>query len=332
MEIFDRLRQFEILAHFSDHQIDLLSTCTSRIRYPRDTQVITEGDSTREIYLVDIGEIKIQRDTPYGCYSLARLKAGDIFGETSFIDDNARSGDALIVTDTILLMVNLASLAPLIEQHQQFTLAFYWAIWKSLSMKLRKTNDALAGFFSKAGSVATERIIPPAETNDEIRVEIGAKRELFREQTLSPMEINFLATLSKEEEFSPNEYIFRDGEDGDRMFVILEGHVMISKQIVDVDEEALAFLERGDYFGEMALIDQQPRSADAKAHDDGAVVLSISREVMEGILDIQKVSSLRLLRLLCNLIAKRLRDIDDKLVGWFIFDTGSGHSLDMPTH
>ncbi len=330
MDIFDRLRQFEVLAHFSDHQIDLLTTCASRIHYPRDTLVLKEGENSREIYFVDVGEIQIRRNTPYGCYSLAQLKAGDVFGETSFVDDKARSGDALIVTDSTLLPISHASLATLIGQDQKFTLAIYWAVWKSLSKKLRKTNDALAEFFSQAESKVAEKSISRAGTDGEICVGIGAKRELFREQPLSPMEINFLATLSKEEEFSSNEYIFRDGEGGDRMFVVLEGQVMISKQIVGADEEALAFLERGDYFGEMALIDRQPRSADAKAHENGAIVLSISSDVVDGILGIQKISSLRLLRLLCNLIAKRLREIDDKLVGWFIFDAGSGHSLNLP--
>ncbi len=330
MDIFDRLRQFDILAHFSDSQIERLSICTSRIRYPKDTLVLKEGDKTRDLYFVDVGDIQIQRNTPYGCFSLARLKAGDVFGETSFVDDHARSGDALIVTDTVLFVVNPASVAPVIEQDQRFTLALYWAVWKSLSAKLRKTNEALARFFSKSGSATQETELTRDETSGEIHVGIGAKRELFREQKLSPMEINFMATLSKEEKFPPNEYIFREGEGGDKMFVVLEGQVMISKQITGAGEEALAFLERGDYFGEMALIDQQPRSADARAHDNGAVVLSISREVLEGILDIQKVSSLRMLRLLCNLIAKRLREIDDKLVGWFIFAAGSGESLDTP--
>ena len=114
------------------------------------------------------------------------------------------------------------------------------------------------------------------------------------------------------------------------MYVVLEGKIMISKEITGAGEEALAFLERGDYFGEMALIDREPRSAQAKAHDDGAVVLGISREVLEGILDIQKVSSLRLLRLLCQMIAKRLREVDEKLIGWFIFSAGSGSSLEIP--
>ncbi len=331
MDIFDRLRQFEILAHFSDAQIERLSICTSRVPYPKDTMVLKEGDKTRDLYFVDVGEIQIQRNTPYGCFSLARLKAGDVFGETSFVDDNARSGDALIVADTVLFMINPTSLAPVVEQDQRLTLALYWAVWKSLSDKLRKTNEALARFFSKSGSRTPDTSMTNDGTSGKIRVGIGAKRDLFREQKLSPMEINFMATLSREEEFPANEYIFREGEDGDRMFVVLEGQVMISKQITGAGEEALAFLERGDYFGEMALIDQQPRSADARAHDHGAVVLSISREVLEGILDIQKVSSLRLLQLLCNLVAKRLREIDDKLVGWYIFAAGSGESLDTPT-
>ena len=62
---------------------------------------------------------------------------------------------------------------------------------------------------------------------------------------------------------------------------------------------------------------------DAKAHDEGAVVLAIPREVLTGILDIQKLSSLRLLKILCTLVATRLRELDDKVVGWYILAGGS---------
>ena len=92
--------------------------------------------------------------------------------------------------------------------------------------------------------------------------------------------------------------------------------------IPGVGEEALAFLGRGDYFGEMALIDRLPRSAEAKAHSEGALVLSIPRDVLEGILNIQKVSSVRLLRLLGSLVAHRLRESDNRLVGWHVLAAG----------
>jgi hypothetical protein len=56
------------------------------------------------------------------------------------------------------------------------------------------------------------------------------------------------------------------------------------------------------------------------------VVLAIPRNVLEGILDIHKVSSLRLLNILCNLVTSRLREIDDKVITWFILAGGSGIS------
>lgn len=52
------------------------------------------------------------------------------------------------------------------------------------------------------------------------------------------------------------------------------------------------------------------------------MVLAIPRDVLEGILDIDKVTSKRMLTILCSLIAKRLRALDEKIVGWFILSGG----------
>jgi len=326
VDVFDRLRQFEVLTHFSDQQIQQLATCTSRIRYDAGTRILEEGDASRDAYLVDVGELEIRRNTPYGLYTLASLDVGDLFGEASFVDSNARSGDAVTIKDTVLFPLNASVVQKLTENDKKFSLAMAWTIWKSLSHKLRQTNERLAQFFQAAPADSTQEFTRKAQS-EEFHVGINAKRDLFREHKLSPMEINFLASLSREERLEPDEVLFREGAEGDKMYVVLEGRVMISKQIAGAGEEALAFLERGDFFGEMALIDRQPRSADATADKSGAVVLGIPRDVLEGILDIQKVSSLGLLQLLNKLVAKRLREVDDKLVGWFIFSAGSGSSL-----
>lgn len=326
-ELFDRLRHFEILTHFSDEQIDLLATCTSMVRYSKGAKILSEGEEGQDIFLIDSGEVEIRRQTPFGHYPFARLKAGDVFGETSFIDGQPRSGDAFVVEDAVIFPLNALALAPVIEEHPRWALALYWALWKSLSRKLRLTNETLADFFSGARKKAPIQPVP--RQNEDFRVGLDKKRDLFREQPLSPMEINFLSSLSKEKHFKREEYLFREGQEGDALYIVLEGQIRISKDTA-AGEEALAILERGDYFGEMALIDRQPRSADAKAHSEEVVVLTISREVLEGILSVQKVSSLRLLKLLCSLIAKRLREIDHKLVSWYIFDQGSGETLGVP--
>ena len=326
-DLFDRLRQIDILTHFSDEQIDLLATCTAMVRYSKGSTIIREGEESQDIFLIDSGEIEIRRDTPFGHYAFARLKAGDVFGETSFIDGQPRSGDAYVTEDAVTFPLNAHAMHRAMEENPRWALALYWALWKSLSRKLRQTNEVLADFF--AGARKKAPTAPAVKPSEDFRIGLDKKRDLFREQPLSPMEINFLASLSKEKRFKREEYLFREGQEGDHLYIVLEGQIRIRKYTA-AGVEALAILERGDYFGEMALIDRQPRSADAKAHSEEVVVLMISREVLEGILDIQKVSSLRLLKLLCGLIAKRLREIDHKLVSWYIFDQGSGDTLGVP--
>jgi CRP/FNR family transcriptional regulator, cyclic AMP receptor protein len=324
------LRRWEIFSHFSDEQLAQLAQLATRGRHPAGAMIVKEGEETQDAYLIESGGVRIQRKTPYGHFSLAALEPGTLFGETSFVDRVPRSGDAVTTADTELIGLNPETLSSLMESDPRFKLALYWAFWKSLSSKLRQTNDNLTRFFSQTGKPPSAETASPREATGEFHVDLASKRKLFQEQKLSSMEINFLATLSKERKYGPSQVIFREGEMGHEMYVVLEGRVMISKYIPGAGEEALAFLERGGYFGEMALIDNAPRSADAKAHEGGAVVLVISREVLEGILDINKISSIRLLTILCNLVASRLRELDDKIIGWFIIAGGSGISWPVP--
>jgi CRP/FNR family transcriptional regulator, cyclic AMP receptor protein len=319
------LRRWDVFSHFTDGQLEQLGGHVTRVRVPAGANVVREGDVTQVAYLVESGSVSIQRRTPYGLFSLATLEPGQIFGETSFVDQQARSVDVVAVTDADLVALNPASLVPLTDSDQRLAVALYWTFWKGLSRKLRLTNEVLTRFFGTGEKAAPQPELDPAGEADPggVRVDLASKRKLFQEQKLSNLEINFLASLSREKKFRPQQVMFREGDEADEMYVVLEGRVMISKQIPGAGEEALAFLERGDYFGEMALIDNQPRSADAKAHDEGAVVLAIPREVLTGILDIQKLSSLRLLKILCTLVATRLRELDDKVVGWYILAGGS---------
>ncbi|HUF77431.1 MAG TPA: cyclic nucleotide-binding domain-containing protein [Thermoanaerobaculia bacterium] len=331
MDLADRLKRWDAFSHFTRPQLDALGDCVALARYPAGVSIVSEGDATADAYLIDSGRIRIRRQTAYGDYTLATLSPGDLFGETSFVDRNTRSGDALAEETTQLLGFNPATLRPLLDRDRRLAIALYWTFWKSLSRKLRSTNARLDQFFIETARPAdATELSPGAADGGEFRVDLASKRKLFAEQRLSSLEINFLSTLSQERKLAPGEILFREGDLGDEMYVLLDGRVMIYKYIQGAGEEALAFLERGDYFGEMALIDGEPRSADARADEGGAVVLAISGEVLSGILDLGKVSSLPLLKILCGLVAKRLRELDDKLVGWFILAGGGEASTPSP--
>ena len=66
------------------------------------------------------------------------------------------------------------------------------------------------------------------------------------------------------EEVAAGDYVFREGELGTEMFILQEGQVEILKTLDGVDEQ-LAVLEKGDFFGEMSLLEDLPRTATARA-------------------------------------------------------------------
>ena len=75
------------------------------------------------------------------------------------------------------------------------------------------------------------------------------------------------------------EYIFRDGDVADTLYLIHKGSVRISKNVDGVDEE-LQILKEGEFVGDMAVINSQPRSADACALED-CELIEMNKEAFE---------------------------------------------------
>jgi CRP-like cAMP-binding protein len=66
----------------------------------------------------------------------------------------------------------------------------------------------------------------------------------------------------------------------------------------------------------MALIDELPRSADARAHSSTATVFSISKSLLEEVLSMDPDAAVQFLSLLNRLLCRRLRAMNERLVAW----------------
>lgn len=150
-------------------------------------------------------------------------------------------------------------------------------------------------------------------------LEILKKVYLF--ESLSVHELEKIEKISRMEAFAKNSVIFKEGEPGDRCYVITNGDVRISKFIPNIGEEALAVLKPGDYFGEMALIDNFPRSAHAIANTDVAV-LAISKTDLDKILIMDRELGYKLLWAFTKTLSKRLRETNEKLTGFLAMSGG----------
>lgn len=133
---------------------------------------------------------------------------------------------------------------------------------------------------------------------------------IFRD--LTDGELGRVAELCEERRFAGGEYVFHEGEPGNRLFVVIGGQVRISRQIPGAGEEALAVLKPGALFGEMAAFDRSERSTDAIADGDTRL-LTISRAEFEMLLDLNREIAYKVLWSVVRMLSGRLRATNDSL-------------------
>jgi len=142
------------------------------------------------------------------------------------------------------------------------------------------------------------------------RIEQLAKIDLF--SGLKPQAIELISKVSTEESHALGTKIFEHGDAGDKLYLILEGKVRISREVPGMGEEALAVLGPGQIFGEMALLDEAPRSADARVHER-CQLLAIPKDGFDDLLFLHKDLAYEVLWNVVRLLAARLRETNDKL-------------------
>jgi CRP-like cAMP-binding protein len=111
--------------------------------------------------------------------------------------------------------------------------------------------------------------------------------------------------------------IFTEGESGHEMYIIHEGKVKITKRVRAM-ETILAELDRGDFFGEMAILEKEVRSATATTATD-VRLLVIDEKTFESTIRTNPDVAIRIMRKM----AERIRDADHRIENLFIKDTTS---------
>ena len=96
-------------------------------------------------------------------------------------------------------------------------------------------------------------------------------------------ELKPLKSATQEKRFAPRQEIFKEGDPGDGVYVVQSGQVQISAVIGTGDRIVFPHVQPGDFFGEMAVLDNQPRSACASAETE-AVVCFVPRSELVGLL------------------------------------------------
>jgi len=144
----------------------------------------------------------------------------------------------------------------------------------------------------------------------DIIIEILKNLSLF--SSLNYGAIKELTFLFSERIFQAGETIFEENDTGNSLLVIISGEVRITQRANVSGEETLTVLKKGDFFGEMALLEDLPRSATAIAHSD-ACIMEISQERFLRFIEKDPASGVKILITLAKSLSARLREADGKI-------------------
>ena len=126
---------------------------------------------------------------------------------------------------------------------------------------------------------------------------------------LSPGHIADLKRVTRELSFPAGDVIFREGDPGDGIYIVKEGRVQIGAVMGNGDRRALSLVGPGELFGEMAVLDNEPRSATALAEDDTTAYFIPRQELLQLLERIPQLSAC-----LVREISRRLRDFNRQYI------------------
>jgi len=309
------LRSMSLFRHFTDELIIPIAKIAAASPFAVDEVIFAEGDTTRDLKIVREGAVRIARTTPIGVQVLTNLDAGSLFGEVSYLDALPRSATAAGLDEGSLFTLSADSLDAVVESNRELAVSLLWGFWQTLAAKVRAANAQMSELFG-APSKPWQEDGEDDDGGTRVHLTEETKLDILREKGLSSQEMRLLAKYSREKSYPAAALIFAEGSPGDRLYIVVDGSVRISRMVPGMGEECLSILERGEVFGELALIDEQPRSADARAHSAGCTVFSISRSLLEEVLSMDPDAAVQFLSLLCRLLCRRLRAMNEGLVAW----------------
>jgi len=261
----------KLFPQFSEDDCEYLIDNSTILTIPSGTAVCREGEYGDMSFAIMKGvvEISINADG-HDNLTLALLEEGNIFGEMAALSGQPRNATVTAKDELTVLEIPSKTLKKLMKKSQGF-------------------NDSIESLYSERAVHTYLRKVP-----------FFAK--------LSPSVLEQLENKVKLITYKQGDIIFSEGETGNSLYIIRSGFVKVSKKQGD-KEKIIAYISHGNYFGEMALLEDEKRSATISAFtktevvqvlkDDFNDLLKIDPEIYEMIQDSileRKLSTFEVLR------------------------------------
>jgi CRP-like cAMP-binding protein len=128
-------KALSFLGVLDDQDIDWMVRNGTRLTIPAQSRIITEGEPNSRLYFILAGEFSVSSSRAHG--ELARLTAGEILGEISFVDSRPPSANATAVSESVVGAVPIDALEKKLGKDPKFAARFFKAIAVTMADRLR---------------------------------------------------------------------------------------------------------------------------------------------------------------------------------------------------
>lgn len=320
------------------------------INFRKDSYILVEGKEVSDrFFIIQSGKVCCVKSNDSTGLATKQLGPGDFVGVIPCMSGHSQIENAICVEDTKVISVKKDQYPDLIRNNTPIALK----IIRTFANRMRVMNEQLTTLaLNNVASETPEHMFEVAayyEKQGNIDVATYAYYQYLKEcpkgQYFEEAKKRFVMykPRSKATYFEPNAdlarsykagtMIFSECQKGSDMFVIQDGQVTISK-VVNGTEVVLAVLNRGDMFGEMALLENKPRSASAIAHTDCRLMV-INRQNFDSMVGTQPQLVSRLTTTLAERLWSMYRQLDNacltdpyhKVIDMLALQLEKGHKL-----
>jgi len=264
------LRRVELFSALPGNVLATIAGELVSLRAPAGTAIFHQGDAGDSFYVLLDGKLSVES----GGKIVATLGPGDCFGEMAVLDQELRSATILVDEDSELYRLDSSAFFDLIGERIEIARGVIRMLCRRWRTSLASLDNAATGdrLFT-ADAQLTEHsppvdLSPTSETSDSTllkRMLLLKGIDLF--SGLSGEDLFLLASVVDELYFRRGETIVVEGEPGDAIYGVSDGVVSVRRGKREIEQ-----LAAGAYFGEMSLLDGEPRSASVVAARDTAVL------------------------------------------------------------
>ncbi len=232
IEIKELLKDATVFSLLSDEESEEFANRVELVHYSLGQTICRAGEKSDALFIVYSGRARVVSENPYGQeVTLGTLSRGDFFGEQGLLSDARSDHTVRAAGDLALLRLSKPKLERLLTLYPYLRGYFeHYASETSIRYFLRLCN-----------------IFTP----------------------LSPTEIRSLLSCLQERSYTADQYIYREGEPGDALYILRSGSVRVVQE--SLRGKVISHLKPGDAFGLTALLMGQPRATSVVAKEPSSV-------------------------------------------------------------